>query len=155
MDLPFLSKKLTRMSGRRAAPSSSKYDSEEEWSTLKASRPGPDGTLSLTATLRRPLPATRLQQSSKGGARLAMPLYRTIGSSVTARRRAETFLLDSSPRPSTVKEPELPFSGFATEKPVSSCRYFQPTPLHHLERKAAERPSDLAGQPRFGEPEQK
>ncbi|ETS65050.1 hypothetical protein PaG_00503 [Moesziomyces aphidis] len=108
--------------------SSSRHEEGEEWSTLRATRTRPDGTLSLTAAMRRPIPPTRLAPSSRGGSRLALPLYRTVGSSAEERRRAEN-LLD--------RPPSIVQTGRKREEPVVSPvavaprtkRLFQPAPL--------------------------
>lgn len=91
--------KRARTSSSQVTPSSSHSKRKEnEWSTLEASRARPDGTLTLTAALRRPLPATRLAHGSRGGSHLALPLYRPLGSSAEERQRAKTTLSDSSSR---------------------------------------------------------
>ncbi|KAJ1024984.1 hypothetical protein NDA18_004270 [Ustilago nuda] len=113
------------------------YGKENEWSTLKASRTGPDGTLSLTAALRRPLPATRLPQSGRGGTRIAMPLYRPVGSTAEARRRAETLMLAGPSRPRVAESSTATSSSTCTSSrrlgttagPSRASKLFRPSPL--------------------------
>ena len=130
-----LQAKLTQTYGATSAglENLSSHRDEEEWSTLKPSRPGPDGTLSLTAAMRRPLPKTRLPQSKLGGSSLAMPLYRTVGSSAEARRRAETFLLGKSSRPlpaeSSANHSSCSSRRTTTEPTRKVTKLFRPTSL--------------------------
>ncbi|KAJ1034752.1 hypothetical protein NDA13_001007 [Ustilago tritici] len=122
----------------RAKPRMESYGKENEWSTLKASRTGPDGTLSLTAALRRPLPATRLPQSGRGGTRIAMPLYRPVGSTAEARRRAETLMLAGPSRPRAAESSTATSSSSTctssrrlgtTAGPSRASKLFRPSPL--------------------------
>ncbi|SPO47113.1 uncharacterized protein PSANT_04800 [Moesziomyces antarcticus] len=108
--------------------SSSRHEEGEEWSTLQATRTRPDGTLSLTAAMRRPIPPTRLAPSSRGGSRLALPLYRTVGSSAEERRRAEN-LLDRPPSiAQTGRKRKEPGASPVAVAPRTK-RLFQPAPL--------------------------
>ncbi|SPO29464.1 uncharacterized protein UTRI_04806_B [Ustilago trichophora] len=113
---------------------------ENEWSTLKHSRTNPDGTLSLTAAMRRPIPPTRLAQGSRGGSRLALPLYRTPGSSAEVRRRAESLLRGSSnDLPAAENSSRGSSSSKRTSEAVKISKLFRPTPLSHGERNGAGR----------------
>ncbi|SPO28409.1 uncharacterized protein UTRI_04806 [Ustilago trichophora] len=116
----------------------SSRDKENEWSTLKHSRTNPDGTLSLTAAMRRPIPPTRLAQSSRGGSRLTLPLYRTPGSSAEVRRRAES-LLRGSPKdpPATENSSRGSSSSKRTSEAAKTSKLFRPTPLSQGERNGA------------------
>ncbi|GAC99658.1 hypothetical protein PHSY_007261 [Pseudozyma hubeiensis SY62] len=106
---------------------------EPEWSTLKASRTEADGTLSLTAALRRPLPATRLAQASRGGSRLSLPLYRSLGSSAEDRRRAEDHLHDTSSKQRRSESSSASTSKSAPEA-TRAIKLFRPSPLTESEQ---------------------
>ncbi|KAJ9474187.1 hypothetical protein PHBOTO_004238 [Pseudozyma hubeiensis] len=106
---------------------------EPEWSTLKASRTEADGTLSLTAALRRPLPATRLAQASRGGSRLSLPLYRTLGSSAEDRRRAENHLHDTTSKQRRNESSSASTSKSAPEA-TRAIKLFRPSPLTESEQ---------------------
>ncbi|EST04569.1 hypothetical protein PSEUBRA_006316 [Kalmanozyma brasiliensis GHG001] len=121
--------KRTRKSTNRPAPSSSSKGKENEWSTLDASRTERDGSLSLTAALRRPLPATRLSTAVRGGSRLSLPLYRNPGSSLEDRRRAENILSRNSIRNQNPTASTSKSAAAASKAP----RLFRPSPLNENE----------------------
>ncbi|PWY97209.1 hypothetical protein BCV70DRAFT_233990 [Testicularia cyperi] len=104
---------------------------EETWSTLKASRPAKDGTLSIVSSLRRPLPSMHLPARGRfSKAPVAVPLYGPPGSSAEQRRRAEAYLAskkshcdgESTSMDSLNSTANLAASG-------RRLKLFQPTPL--------------------------
>lgn len=95
--------------------------------------------MALTAALHRPLRSTQLQSSTRGnvrdGKRMALPLFRSPGSSADTRRRAESLLLGDSAKP-LAAQAKAGSSASGQPKEIAKIpRLFRPNPPDPVDTK--------------------